>query len=78
MIKLERAEKYRRCNACNSEGTIYNVTILNYQNQGTQNALCLDCLSQLVSLSQMTLHSEGKVQMVSIDEMEEKENGQGN
>lgn len=78
MIKLEKAEKYRCCNACNSEGTIYNVTILNHQNQGTQNALCLDCLSELVSLCQMALHSEGKVQMVSVNEMEERENGKSN
>ena len=71
MIKLEKAEKYRRCNSCNSEDTVYNMTVLNRLNQGTQIALCLDCLEELVSLGQMVLHLEGKVRMVSIDEIED-------
>lgn len=74
MIELKKANKYRRCNSCNSKNNIYNVTVLNCLNQGIQVPLCTDCLSELVSLSQMILHSEGKVQMVSIDEIEEKEN----
>lgn len=78
MIELEKAGKYRRCNSGNSEGNVYEVTVLNRLRQGSRIAVCSDCLSELVSLSQMTLHSEGKVQMVSIDEIEEKENGQGN
>lgn len=75
MIQLEKADKYRRCNSCNSQNNVYEVTVLNRLNQGTRIALCPDCLSELVSLSQMVLHSEGKVQMVSIDEMEERKNG---
>ena len=71
MIKLEKAEKYRRCNSCNSEGMVYNVTVLNRLNQGTQIALCLGCLSELVSLGQMVNHLEGNARMVSIDEIED-------
>ena len=70
-IKLEKAEKYRRCNACHSEDTVYNVTVLDCWRQGVQITLCLDCLSKLVSLGQMVLHAEGKVQLFSIDEIED-------
>lgn len=78
MIELKKAGKDRRCNSCNSQNNVYEVTVLNRLNQGARIALCSDCLSELVSLSRMALHSEGKVQMVSIDEIEDKENGQGN
>ena len=78
MIELEKAKDDRRCNSCNSQNNVYEVTVLNRLHQGTRIALCSDCLSELVSLSRMTLHSEGKVQIVSTDEIEEKENGQGN
>lgn len=71
MIKLEKANKCRRCNSCNSGNNVYEVTVLNRLNQGMQIALCPDCLRELVSLSQMTLHSEGKERMVSSDEIED-------
>lgn len=70
-IELKKAEKYRHCNVCHSEATVYNVTALDCWNQGTQMALCLDCLSKLVALGQMVLHAEGNAQMVSIDEIED-------
>ena len=70
MIKLEKAEKYRHCNSCNSEGTVYNVTVLNRLNQGTQIALCLDCLEEAVSMGKMVLNSKRNVKTVIIDEIE--------
>ena len=45
-LKIEIAEPYRRCNSCNSNDGVINITALMHvgkTTQGTQIALCESC-----------------------------------
>lgn len=70
MIKLYKADKYRRCDSCNGNDNVYNFEVFNRCMQGIQIALCLNCLGEAVSMGKMVLDSEGNAKMVSIDEIE--------
>lgn len=52
-IKLENAERYRRCNSCGSGNKVVEITaimILQDSKQGMQLALCEECAQKLTLL----------------------------
>jgi len=49
MIEIERGQSYRRCNVCYGKVDVYDITfVYNGTKQGSQIALCKDCVNDLI------------------------------
>ena len=69
MIKIEKDHTDFNCQVCGVRGNgIYNITLLNHNQQGAEIHLCKDCCKELRSLLKFTQLKEFK--MVSIDDVD--------
>lgn len=46
MILIEKADRHRRCNCCNSNKDVYEI-LFRMDNHGTGVAICSDCIEEL-------------------------------